>query len=832
MKYTSPLLKKFISLNDTPENIAKNLILKTCEIEEIHQRNIAESIVIGYVKSCEKHPDADKLSVCQVNCGTKGEYQILCGGANVATWLYVPIALPGTHFPKLGITIEPRKMRGLDSNGMICSKEEVGINEDIEKHTIWSLTEDLEDISDKDLGTALKDKFPRLENRVMEVDNKSLTNRPDLTWHFGVASELQAIYGNEKWAITFNKIKEYHNQCTPANIMQILENSTKPERKVIGESEWLHTYSLLHLKNITIQQASFFSRLQLIDLGYAPISNWVDFSNLFMIISGQPIHFFDAEKVDGDVIVRNAKDWETFVDLFETTHILKANDIVITDKKKILALAGIIGGLESWITESTKNILVEIANFDAVAVRKTGTRLGLRTDAELRFEKNINPRYSLFCLTLFLDELNYYKKDLGNFNIGGLSYYINDKIQSESKKTITVDMKIMEKFIFGKKIKWFDKKAEEILLGLWFLNQGKDAFFCPLRRSPDDLNIPEDIYEEVASIYGYDQIENIPLLSSTAYTPYTAYVDIQRKIEDILVRNIWCNQTETYPRISEKTLKDFDKDLNTFYMLQNPVNPDTPYMRDNVLYGLLTHTAKNSKFFDSFKIFDIGKVRTKNTDTKKQSKFASDFVGEKTELGLMLYQKNIEQWNKDPILEAKNIAKVLAKELGLGKLNFEKTSLSQFHPKKQAHIKMGETIIGFVGALHPLLLQNNKIGEMSSAVYLSLDLSTLLANTRSSGEHMYTYETLQDQIIWRDVCFVVDASKNFDEVITSVKQVPEVQDIEVFDVYTWKNIGEDKKSVSIKIKIVWNWTMTTEQINEVIKKTISAAEAVGGILRA
>lgn len=151
MKYTSQLLKKFISVNDTPENIAKNLILKTCEIEEVSERNISDSIVIGYTKSCEKHPDADKLSVCQVDCGSKGEYQIICGGSNIAAGLYVPVALPGTVFEKAGITIEARKMRGLESNGMICSKEELGINEDIEKHSIRDLKEDLDDISDKDL---------------------------------------------------------------------------------------------------------------------------------------------------------------------------------------------------------------------------------------------------------------------------------------------------------------------------------------------------------------------------------------------------------------------------------------------------------------------------------------------------------------------------------------------------------------------------------------------------------------------------------------------------------------------------------------------------------
>lgn len=160
MKYSSQLLKKFISINDSPENIAKNLIVKTCEIEEIYQRDISEKIVIGYVKSCEQHPDADKLKVCVVDCGEKWTYTICCGGSNVAAGLYVPVALPGAVFEKLGITIEPRKMRGIESNGMICSKEELDILEDMEKHSIWSLTEDLDDISYADLGTAITDKFP------------------------------------------------------------------------------------------------------------------------------------------------------------------------------------------------------------------------------------------------------------------------------------------------------------------------------------------------------------------------------------------------------------------------------------------------------------------------------------------------------------------------------------------------------------------------------------------------------------------------------------------------------------------------------------------------
>jgi phenylalanyl-tRNA synthetase beta chain len=168
----------------------------------------------------------------------------------------------------------------------------------------------------------------------------------------------------------------------------------------------------------------------------------------------------------------------------------------------------------------------------------------------------------------------------------------------------------------------------------------------------------------------------------------------------------------------------------------------------------------------------------------------------------MLYQKNIDQWNKDPILEAKHIVKTIAKELELGKVDFEKTTFTQFHPKKQALVKIGDLVIGFVGALHPVILQNNKIGETSGVVYISLNITTIVKNTQSAAEHIYKFETLQDQIIRRDICFVIDANKSFDEIITAVKKVPEVKELEVFDVYAGKNLGEDKKSVSIKIKLV------------------------------
>ncbi len=306
---------------------------------------------------------------------------------------------------------------------------------------------------------------------------------------------------------------------------------------------------------------------------------------------------------------------------------------------------------------------------------------------------------------------------------------------------------------------------------------------------------------------------------------------------------------ETYPWVSEKLVnKDGTSDM--LYKLQNPTNPEMPYLRGNMDYELLAHVAKNSKFFDEFKIFDIGKVWNKKQTKEernqkihhvipehiKQENFASNFVVEKTVLGIMLYNKNITGRDKDPLLAGKSIVKTLIKELGISaKILWDKTDSSSYHPKKQASIELDTADwpfrIWFIWNQHPLVLSDRKIPETAWVTYIVLDIDKLLTALKIEGDHIYTYETLQDQIIRRDICFVVDANKSFDGVISAVKNLPEVKEVEVFDVYAGKNLWEDKKSVSIKIKIVGDGTMTTEQINNILNKAIKAGEEAGGQLR-
>ncbi|MBQ7073730.1 phenylalanine--tRNA ligase subunit beta [bacterium] len=686
MKYHSQLIKKYLSLNCTPEEIANNLIVKTVEIEEIIERNLPDTIVVGKIMECHDHPDSDHMHVCQVDCGDKGQFQIVCGASNVAEGMFVPVALEGTYFKKMDITIAKRKLRGIDSQGMICSKNELGIQEDTDQPWIWELTKDLE-VSDADLGTLLSQKWERINSIVFDIDNKGLTHRPDLTGHFGLAWDLNAMYADQG-KIAYNKIKEYQETFRHTNIFDLLEHTEKKAKKsVICKTEGLRNYILLELNNVQVKQSDFFMRLQNLDLGNNCINNWVDFSNIFMNIAGQPVHFFDADKLEGNIVVRDAEDGEKFTDLLGKEHTLTSQDIVIADEKKALCLGGVMGGENSGITENTKNIIIEIANFDPVRVRKTGVRLGLRTESELRNEKNINPTYSLYALLLMLDELQYYKKDLGDFEIGGTNYYLNPKIHPQAEKNIEVDWDFMEQFIFGEKVENFQEKAEKILTHLGFTVSGNQVK-VPLRRGPEDINIEADLIEEIARIRGYEKIKTLKTSASVECEAFSGLVYHLRRTEETLVESEKCSQLETYPWISEKMIQSFGKNPEDFLKLTNPVNTEAPYLRDSLVYPFIQVLVKNFKFFDTIRAFDTGKVWTKNQPHNTElPQYAIAHIDEQLHTGVMLYKKEIKNWEEDCLLDAKGMIQKLLKDFELfEEISYETTEKPYFHPKKQGKI--------------------------------------------------------------------------------------------------------------------------------------------------
>ncbi|UFX82637.1 phenylalanine--tRNA ligase subunit beta [Candidatus Absconditicoccus praedator] len=820
MLYSGNMIGRLINIDDSYENLVKNLTLKSCEVEEVKKRQLPDELVVGKTTKVEKHPDADKLYVCQVDCGEHGKFQIITGGENIVSNRFVAVALPGCYLSHIDLKIGERKMRGLDSAGMICSKEELGINEDTDKHWIWLLDEDIL-VEQSDIGKPLKNVATYLENAIIDVENKTLTNRPDLTGHFGLSTEIFAIYPKNK--LRYSKINSYMEDFSNINVFEMLENTKPLEKEIISETSGLRSYILMSIDNINVEQSDFYTRLNLLDLGLTPKNNWVDFSNLFLFFTGQPIHFFDADKVKGNIRIKDAKDGEEFEDLFGEKHTLNSNDLVIADDEKILALAGVMGSNNSCVDENTKNILVEIANFDNVRVRKTGTRLGLRTDAQIRYEKNINPLFSLYASIIFLEELKFFYKTLGDYQIGGTNFYADQFTRSLYTKTIDIDISNIEKFVFGKEAD-LQGDIKNTLEGLGFVFVGNNTIKVPVRRSPEDINIKEDVVEEFARIYGYDNIKEIPLSWDLENVEFTQEVNLQRKIEDVFSKDYDFDQIETYPWINEDILDVFGVDKSQLVELENPIDYQQRYLRSDMLGSMVSSVAKNFREFDFIKIYDTGKVWYKTSDS----------VVEQKRLSFALYKRSIDGWQEDLSLLAKSYVRGFIGSMGIDlNIDYQPTDKSYFHPKKQGKIFLGDEEIGYIGVLHPIYYENFKFFENSQICYVELCLEKISSIVEAFDKKIGKsyYETLQDQIVFRDVSFVVDKDFQYGKIIEQINKVEGIEDVDVFDIYFGENLPENKKSISLTLKIRGKGDSSSDEINKHMREAIENVKSVGGEVR-
>ena len=859
MLFHGNLLKRYVNIKDEPENIGNYLTLKTAEVEEVHKRQIPQEVVIGYVTKCEKHPDADKLKVTQVDCGEKWIYQIVTGADNIKADIYVPVALPGAYLPAKDLKIKPVKMRWIDSNGMICSKEELGIAEDLDKHWIWILDEDLNTLSKEDLWKPLSYEVPFLNNFVFDIDNKTLTNRPDLTWHLWQAIELNAIYKTfEPEKVYLDNVKQIFETFFDSNIFDVLENSNKAQKEVKIQTPKCRSYLALELNNVKIKKSDFKQRLDLIDLGEDSINNWVDFSNIFMFLTSQPIHFFDAERVVGDIRIKEAEGGETFKALDGKEYKLEKWDIIIVDNEKILALAGVIWWESSAVNETTKNILVEIANFDPIQIRKTGNRLALRTNAKIRFEKNINPVFSLYALLLFLDQL---KMSGLEYELWGVSYDYDEEIKKILFKNVDIDFDDLRSFsgldISDEEIKWILEKlgfrVEEVRRGergqkrtTWEEGSYQGSVYkviVPVWRSPADINIPEDIYEEVIRVYGYENISGSELNREVEYVPYTEKVDIVRLVEQNAVEDYHFNLLETYPWFNSNKEKSeiaglpvsdayFDKLLS----LKNPTAPENKYLRDTLFFNLLGVIEKNFRFFDKIKIIETWKIFRKGQKRNESSEENQNFsCEERLVAGAMMYQKDVKNWQNNNIFVLKNLIKKILKEYNLKGLLEIKPGLDNedlqklSHPKQAGTILLNKQPIGKIFTLHPYYHKNFKFPEKAQITYIEIDLDKLIDLKKKSKQkpiQKVQYYTLEDQIVERDLSFVIPKSDNYGKILQAVSKIKQIIDVETFDLYDlW-----DEKSISIRIKI-YGENMTSEDINQVMEKAIKEAEKVGARLR-
>lgn len=735
------------------------------------------NLVVGEVLECVPHPDSDHLHVCKVDVGTE-TLNIVCGAPNVRKGLKVIVALVGAKLP--GGEIKKGVIRGVESNGMLCSKAELGLDnkflEDKDKNGICEL----------DISTKVGDdpiKVLGLDDEVIDFDLTS--NRGDLLSVLGMAYELGAIYkkGVKEIDVAYEENSDDINK----------------QFKVLVETDSCPLFLGKMVKNVTIKESPEFIKNRLIASGIRPINNVVDISNYVMLETGQPLHYYDADRLGDTLIVRQARNDEKLTTLDGQERTLSEQDIVIANKKEAVGLAGVMGGLSTEVVDDTKNILIESAIFDSVKVRKTSKKI-LRSEASNRFEKGLDPKRTYLAIERSCSLLEKYADAE---IVGGMSVY--DKTVKEDKK-IQITVEKINK-VLGIEIP--EETVIAIFKDLGFEVTGSNGILevvVPTRRL--DVTIVEDLIEEVGRIYGMDNIKGkLPILNVVT----GSYDKTKRAIKDKMVA-LGLNETCSYTLIPQGEVYKFTTDKFESISLADPMSEDRNTLRYSLLYSLkeiyLYNKARNNI---NISIFEVGKGFYKEgNEYKEDLKLACLMTGD--------YYLDINNSRVDFYI-IKGVVEELLDYLGFsGRYSFVADNVpAELHPGQSARIVLQGKEIGVIGKLHPNVLRDD--------VYVfEINLSKLLSNFPSR----MTYKDIPKfPSISKDIAFIVKKNVTAGEIMDTIKKTGGklLQSISVFDVYTGENVLEDEKSIAFKLNFMDpSRTLTDDEVMNIFNEIISKVE--------
>lgn len=794
---------------DVPNLSSKDLYtrftLATAEVEDVISMNEhLEKIVVAQIISFEKHPDADKLKLVTFKTSEDKIQKVICGASNVRVGIRVPYAPIGVKLPN-GLLLEAKKIRGIASEGMLCSEEELGFVEKSEG--IMELS------SDAVLGMNMLDYFKIKKDILFDIDNKSLTHRPDLWGHFGIAREFSAIFEtplknrfNKTWQDGLRK--KFTSEKSPITI--------KFENKSAGLS-----YLGLSLKNIKIASSPpwLVSRLKM--CGIRSINNMVDISNYVMLELGMPLHIFDRDLIDGSqVIVKKLNTDTIFKTLDGIERNLSTEDTVICDVNKPLVLAGIMGGANSGVNEKTKNIFIEVANWKAAMVRRTSTRLGLRTDSSQRFEKSLDSQLLERTLLRTLELILELCPDA--LVVGEMVKHVEDE---DKKLPLLIETKISKiKSVLG--IDLNKAKINSIFEALDFQVEEKNEdtllIHVPSYRATKDIELEADLIEEIGRVVGYDNISPLSPLDGIAPTRLSDYQKIQRRVRDFMVLQGKSYEIMTYPLIGESLLKKVLWPSTTSLKLINSISEDHDLMRPSLIPSLLQTCEINSKYGDRFRFFELGKSYFSDP---------ANFSKESLHLGVAFFDKD-----KAPFVELSNIISNLLLSLNITAEFIEKNEKFKnplipsewigSHPFQYQDIRVMGKIVGGLISVHPLILKNLKIkGHMSLCVF---DLSIF---ENFSPKEKNKYKPLNKfPISSFDWTVVTSLETQVAEIILACKKVKlkELKEVQILDVFK----SDEKKFITVRATLFdEEKTLSSELLKEAEHMLIDATEKAGFYLK-
>ncbi|WP_248930174.1 phenylalanine--tRNA ligase subunit beta [Paenibacillus hamazuiensis] len=805
MKVSYQWLSQYVDVSGyTAAELAEKLTRSGIEVDIVESRNKGvEHVVVGYVKTREKHPDADKLSVCTVDAGQGEDLQIVCGAKNVAAGQKVPVALIGAKLPD-GLVIKRAKLRGVESQGMICSAKELGLNDRLLPKEIQEgilvLPEDTQ------IGQSILEVLA-IDDEVLELD---LTpNRSDALSMLGAAYEIAAILGCEV------KLPDAEAGIGGGAVRAADKISVK-----ITAAEQCSHYAARLIEGVQVGKSPLWMQNRLMAAGIRPINNIVDITNYVMLEYGQPLHAFDADKLaNGHIDVRLANAGEKLVTLDDVERTLEPHMLLITDGTKPVAIAGVMGGANSEVTEGTTRILLESAKFDGGSVRKTSRQLGLRSEASLRFEKEVNPE-------AVIPALNRAASLMAQYAGGQIAEGIVEARTKEHKPvTIAITADRINQYL-GTQLS--AAQVKDIFARLHFpVEEGADGSLTvhvPSRRG--DITRTVDLIEEVARLHGYDNIPTTLMSGVTTPGSLTKEQKIRRIARERMTA-AGLHEVVTYTFTDPKLIEEFPGAFKETQpvALAMPMSEEHSTLRTSLIPHLLEVIGYNrNRNMDDVAVFEIGKAFL------TQQKALTELPEERLLLSAAITGKRQDMhWTGKAaavdFYDLKGIFENLVGYLGIEGLTYAAAQPEGYHPGRTAEIRLDGKAIGYIGQLHPAY---QKAKDLEDTYVLEVELEPLAANANGS----IAYRALpRYPAISRDMALVVDAAVPVADLVAKASEVAGdlLESIQVFDVFTGERLGAGKKSVAFSLVYrTPERTLTDEEVSELHAKAVAALEQTFG----
>ena len=791
------------------KKLAYDLTMSTVEVEDtIELAKQFDHMVVGVINTIEQHPNADKLRVCMTDIGGRVE-SIVCGGSNLREGMKVAVALPGSvcrwHGEGEPVEIKKSKLRGVDSYGMICGAVEIGLAD------LFPTKEEAHilDLSDFDApaGTPLADALD-LNDIILEIDNKSMTNRPDLWGHYGIARELAALYRLP--------MKEF------PHFDRNVEN-TAGFHVTVEDAERCPRMTGTQIENVCVKPAPYWMQVRIWKTGMRPINALVDITNYVMLATGQPSHAYDSDHIAGHIIVRRAKAGETLTLLNGKELPLSTDDLTIADDAGVVGLAGVMGGVKDSILPTTSKVILEIANFQAAGIRRTALRYDNRTEASARYEKAIDPERCDQALDL---SMQLFSDLYPEMKVTGL---VDEYPQHLKQAEIDVPLSWLERRL-GKRLPPEEIRHKMELLGYGIAFSGDNMHVVvPTWRSTGDVSIQADIMEEVARMYGYENFEAEPITTTFDGAINQLDKDLERRIKEYLAIRCGMQEIFTYPWMEESYVNAVLQSTEGILSLSTPPSPAERFVRSSLLPNLCKAVVKNERYFDEFSIFETAQVfRDENYTSPYDPREKLPSQRKNVAGAFVTTDKDITALFR----KAKGVVEMMARYVHMETLTFRQTEKPVWADNVVwLNIYRGEEKVGDLALLSKKVSMACGIKNLNVMLFqLDQDSLVPLKSRTNTFTHMAEYPMTD-----YDISLLLDGSVQWKDVLQTVGGIKSelLHGASFVDEYRGKQVPAGKKSLTLRLSIgSKEKTLTSSEIEEVASNVLNKiAKRFGAELR-